>query len=330
MGRTLDPAMPTSSSDDELASRFSGFFSEKIICIRGKIDASVVNQECSVDFPLRFTGSFTFSHFRSVTEADVLRYIKETRKTCCSLDPISVSKLGEVYESAAPAVGAITNSSFDEGHFVATEKRGLIRPYLKKIGLDVNDLSNYRPVTNLTHLSKIIERAMLDQLILFLEEVGVVPRYQSAYRNLHSTETAFCKIHDDLVSNTCHGKAFILVLLDLSAAFDTVDHQLLLSDFSDFGVEGTALSLLESYLENREQYVAIGESRSEPTPLQYGVPQGSVLGPVLFTVYTGTLAFLLEAHGVSYHFFLQMTRSCTSRLKILMKPNIGFHLFCLT
>ena len=121
-------------------------------------------------------------------------------------------------------MGAITNSSFDEGHFMATEKCGLIWPYLEKIGLDINDLSNYHPVTNLTHLSKIIERDMLDQLVPFLEEVGVVPCYQSAYRKLHSTETALCKIHDDLVSNTCHGKASTLVLLDLSAAFDTVDH----------------------------------------------------------------------------------------------------------
>ena len=200
-------------------------------------------------------------------------------------------------------MGAIINSSFDEGHFVASEKRGLVRPYLKKMGLDVNDLSNCCPVTNLTHLSKIIEGAMLEQLVPFLAEVGVVPSYQSAYRKLHSTETALCKIHNDLVSNTCHGKAYILVLLDLSAAFDTVDHQLLLSNFSDCGVEGTTLSLLESYLENRDQCVAIGESRSEPMVLQYGVLQGSVLGPVLFTVYTGTHAFLLEAHGVSYHFF---------------------------
>ena len=151
MGRTLDPAMPTSSSDEELASRFSGFFSE-IIRIRSKIDTSVVNQELSVDFPLSFIKSFTFSHFRSVTEADVLRYIRETRKTC-SQDPINVSKLGEAYESAAPAVSAIINSSFDEGHFVATEKRGLIQLCLMKIGLDVKDLSNYRPVTNLTYLS---------------------------------------------------------------------------------------------------------------------------------------------------------------------------------
>ena len=92
---------------------------------------------------------------------------------------------------------------------------------------------------------------MLDQLVPFLEEVGVGSRYQSVYRKLHSTETALCKIHD-LISNTCHGKASILVLLDLSTAFDTVNHQLLPSDFSDCGVGGTALSLPESYLENRE------------------------------------------------------------------------------
>ena len=170
---------------------------------------------------------------------------------------------------------------------------------------------------------------MLDQLIPFLEEVGVVPRCQSAYRKLLSTETALCKIHDYLVSNTCHGKASLLVLLDLSTAFDTVDHQLLLSDFSDCGVEGTALSLLESYLENRERCVAIGESRFEPTTLQYGVPEGSVLCPVLFTVYTGTLAFFLDLMELAIT-FLQMTLSCTSGLKILMKPNIGFHLSCLT
>ena len=109
------------------------------------------------------------------------------------------------------------------------------------------------------------------------------------------------------MSNTCHGKASISVLLDSFAALDTVNYQLLLSDFSDCVFEGTALSLLESYLENRKQCVAVNESRSEPTTLQYGVPQGSVLVLVLFTVYTGTLAFLLEAHEVSYHFFVDDT-----------------------
>ena len=100
-------------------------------------------------------------------------------------------------------------------------------------------------------------------------------------------------------------------------------HQLLLSDFSDCGVEGTALSLLESYLENREQRVAIGESRSKPTTLQYGVQQGSVLGPVLFSLHY-TLAFFWKLMELAIT-FLQMTISCTSGLKILMEPNIGFH-----
>ena len=99
------------------------FFSEKITRIRSEIDAAVVNRKFSVDFPLRFTRSLTTSHFRLVTEADKhLRYMRETRKICCSLDPINVSKLGEAYESAAPAVGAIINSSFDESHFMASEK----------------------------------------------------------------------------------------------------------------------------------------------------------------------------------------------------------------
>ena len=308
LGRKMNHVLPTSTSYNELSSRFSSFFSDKIIRIRMEIDAVVVAHDFSLDFPLRFTRSSTFSHFTLVTEADVLKYIKETRKTYCCLDPINTSKLGEAYEAATPAVAAIVNSSFVEGHFATSEKRGLIRPYLKKIGLNADDLSNYRPVTNLSHLSKIMERAMLDQLVPYLEEVGVVPHRQSAYRKLHSTETALCKIYDDLVYNTCRGKTSLLVLLDLSAAFDTVDHQLLLSDFSDCGVEGTALSLLESYLENREQCVSIDESQSEPTSLQYGVPQGSVLGPVLFTVYTGTLAFLLNAHGVSYHFYADDTQ----------------------
>ena len=95
-----------------------------------------------------------------MTEADVLRYMRETGKTC-SLDPVNVSKHGEAYEFAAPAVGAIIKLSFDESHFVASEKRGLIGPYLKKIGLDINDLSNYHPLTNLTTCPRSLSRLCL-------------------------------------------------------------------------------------------------------------------------------------------------------------------------
>ena len=236
MGCTLNPMMPTSSSDDELASRFSAFSSEKITCIRSEIDAAVVNREFSVDFPLRFTRSLTFSHFRLVTEADVLRYMRETRKTYCSLDPINVSKLGEAHESAVPAVGPIINSSFDEGHFMASEKHGLIWPYLKKIGLDVNGLSNYRPVTNKTHLSKIIQRAMLDQLVPFLLPICIWKA--SFYR--------------------------------------------------------------DCIMQSRLQRVVVDGHFNDYRDVVSGVPQGSVVDPLLFILYTHDMWFGLENMLVSY------------------------------
>ena len=197
---------------------------------------------------------------------------------------------------------AIINSSFTEGSFSVSEKRGLVRPHLKKVGLDVEDLANYRPVTNLSYLSKMEERAMLEQLVPFLEEAGVIPHCQSAYRRFHSTENALCKIYNDLVHTVCLGRASLLVLLDLSAAFDTVDHQLLLNDFRNSGVRDFALNLLKSYISEREQRVVVGEAQSEPMFLHSGVSQGSVLGPLLFTAYTSSLVNVLVAHRVDYHF----------------------------
>ena len=175
---------------------------------------------------------------------------------------------------------------------------------LKKPGLDVEDMSSFRPVSNLSFLSKIVERAMLDQLLPFLEENRITPKNQSAYRQFHSTETALCKIHNDLVTNACSGKASLLVLLDLSAAFDIVDHDVLLADLFSCGIP----SLLKSYLTNRFQRTSVGASLSEPVHLQFGVPQGSVLGPILFTLYTSSLATLLEAHNVAYHFYADDTQ----------------------
>ena len=186
-------------------------------------------------------------------------------------------------------------------------KQKILKPLIKKDGLDIDNLANYRPVSNLSFLSKIMERAILAQLLPLLEENKVIPTLQSAYRGCHSTETALCKIHNDLVVNTCDGKSSVLVLLDLSAAFDTIDHQMLLDDLWSYGVRDSALSLLKSYLTDRSQTVVVGGSMSAQAALRFGVPQGSVLGPVLFSVYIGGLVALLEAHGVKYHFYADDT-----------------------
>ena len=165
LGKVQCPTMPPSSSEVELAAHFSAFFSGKIDRIRSEIDVSVAGHEFSIDISFDLDIASTFSYFRPFNENDVLRYMRETKKTCCALDPINVSKLGPVYEHAAPAAVAIINSSFTEGSFSVSEKRGLVRPYLKEVGLDVEDLANYLPVTDLSYLSKIEEHTMLEQLV---------------------------------------------------------------------------------------------------------------------------------------------------------------------
>ena len=108
------------------------------------------------------------------------------------------------------------------------EKRSLIYPSIKKLGLDRDNMANYRPVSNLTFLSKVIEWAILDQLCGILQNNNIVPVHQSAYQKLHSTETALCKIYNDLVIKTCMGQTYLLTVLDLYAAFDTVDHEIMM------------------------------------------------------------------------------------------------------
>ena len=331
VGQQVVSKLPKVISEAKLANDFMDFFTSKIVRIRGEIEDTPVVADFSVQFSSTLPAVSVFSQFQPVQESDVLRYIRESNKTYCPLDPINVSKLGSSYEKATPFVTVIINTFFREGHFVTSESKGLIRPYLKKPGLDTEDLKNYRPVSNLSYLSKIVERAMLDQLLPFLEQSEIISRYQSAYRKFHSTETALCKIHDDLVINVCSGKTSLLVLLDMSAAFDTIDHQLLLSDLASHGVQDTAFRLLESYTTHRTQRVIVGESESGSTPLLFGVPQGSVLGPILFVVYTSTLVLLLEAHGVGYHFYADDTQlyihiddiqDCKEKL-VLLLDDIG-------
>jgi hypothetical protein len=234
--------------------------------------------------------------------------IKKFNKTNCTLDIIDVTKAFTLFEKCIPLFTRIINKSIAEGVFPLSLKEAMVRPLLKKDNLDRELMKNYHPVSNLSFLSKILESIILSQLWLHLDTCNAISKFQSAYQKHHSTETALCRIYSDLVQNVCDGYSSVIVMLDLSAAFDTIDHEFLLDDLRKTGVSETAISLLRSYLNERSQSVIIGESQSEPFTLLYGVPQGSVLGPILFIVYTASLSKVIEAHNIGYHMYSDDTQ----------------------
>ena len=218
------------------------------------------------------------------------------------LNPIPTSLTKECLSDMLPLITRIVNSSLCSGVVPPQFKQAVVTPMLKKPGLDPNDLKNFRPVSNLPFISKILEKVVLTQLQKHLSENDLLEIRQSAHRKNHSTETALLRNADDrLVS--------VLALLDLSAAFDTLDHPILLQRLeTKSGISGTVLHWIASYLEGREQSVKVDNILSSPSPLQFGVPQGSVLGPILFTLYSQPLSDLICRHECDYHKYTDDTQ----------------------
>ena len=155
-------------------------------------------------------------------------------------------------------------------------------PLLKKTGLDPEKMTNYRPISNLSIVSKLLEKHVATQVRQHLEENGLFDVFQSAYRPAHSCETALVRIQDDILQSLDNRKSTILVLLDLRAAFDTVDHQILLDRLHTCGIRVNAHKWMQSYLSQRSQVVNIRDIWFTLCPTNMRVPQGSVLGPLLF------------------------------------------------
>ena len=161
----------------------------------------------------------------------------------CALDLLPASVLTKCLQRLPPVITDIVNRSLDEALMPNSLKTALIIPLLKKTNLDTEDFKNFRPVTNLPFVSKLIEKSVAVQLVQYIDDNNFDEKLQSAYKKLYSTETALLRIHDDILRTVDRGYTVISLLLDLSAAFDTVDHGLLLHRLNTrFGIKGKGLT----------------------------------------------------------------------------------------
>ena len=243
----------------------------------------------------------TLDSFEYCSEETVREAIVNSPTKSCSLDPIPTFFLKEMLDVLLPFLTVLCNKSLLEG-IPVSQRRALVTPLLKQSAQNTEELKSYRPVSNLTFMSKVIERLVSRQIQEYITANALMPSKQSAYRKGHSTETALMSLTSDILTAMDQGKVTLLCLLDLSAAFDTVDHDLLFNRLQEtFGIRGVPLQWIKKFLTNRTQQVVCNNKRSITFELRCGVPQGSVLGPLLFSLYTAELVDVAARHGMEIH-----------------------------
>ena len=290
---------PPDIPQESLATAFSNFFTNKVADIRKDLGSNSIELETDISN----RSSIPLSEFAAVNSDEIKKIILNSKSTTCELDPIPTTFLKSCIETLLPVITRIVNMSMQTGCVPSSLKKAVVHPLLKKIILELI-LSNYRPVSNLPFLSKVIERCVAKQVNSHQAHNSFADCFQSAYKQSHSTETALVRVHNDLLSSIDNKNVVLLLLLDMSAAFDTVDHRILLSRLEkEFCVTDTALEWFRSYLTDRTQYVVAAKSRSDESALLCGVPQGSVLGPLLFSMYIAPLGEIARKHSIQYHLY---------------------------
>lgn len=318
MGKNQDAVLPVSECDTALSNKFSDFFLEKIQSIRENLqnaNNSASNPEHSLSADIKFTGQ-PLTEFSTASNEEIRKLLMTSPSKSCELDPMPTYILKLCLNEVLPVITEIVNKSISESVVPTDFKQAIVRPLLKKPGLDKDNFKNYRPVSNLPYVSKIIEKVVASRIENHLNNNKLYDDRQSAYRSNHSTETALLRVHHDIATALDSNSCAILVMLDLSAAFDIIDHDILFKRLEHtFGITGSALGWIQSYLTNRTQRVAIGSVLSDSRSLNIGVPQGSVLGPRLYCIFSKPIGDICISHDMNYHCYADDTQ-----LYIVVEP----------
>ena len=307
-GRT-EKLYPPCSSVEELANRFADYFEQKISTIKAELDCKRMEQQNPFPDTCLRQSAVLLRQFTPVTVVQLAKLIGKSVRKSCDLDPIPATVLKECLTDLLPVISKMVNVSVTDAVVPSSLKNASLHPLLKKQTLPYEEFSSFRPVSNLAFISKCVEKVVAAQTGQHVEDNNLNELYQSAYKQCHSTETAMIKVQDDILRAIDNNCCVILLLLDLSAAFDTVDHRILLDRLSQrFGIVDNALEWFRSYLYDRHQIVKVNGSQSSRRELRCGVPQGSVLGPILFLLYTSPLGDIMRYHQVKFHLYADDTQ----------------------
>ena len=223
MHKSKSSTLPSNLPEDTIPDSFCKFFQDKI----DKIQHTFTSTE---DLPIRPSRQLEamLHDFAPATPEEIHKLILSSPTKSCSLDPIPTFLLKDCLKELVPAITNIINISLQTATVPYSYKTAVVTPLLKKPNLDSDELGNYRPVSNLSFTYKLLEKVVSKRLIKHKDTHDLNEPFQSAYRSGHSTETAVTRVQNDILREIDSGKCVFLVLLDLSAAFDTVSHDILL------------------------------------------------------------------------------------------------------
>ena len=245
------------------------------------------NITCSKD-PLTYVNGIVNSIVvHNVTSMDIRTVISSLKNSSPGFDGIPSFVANQCIDYFIEPLTYIINMSFMEGVFPSELKLAKVIPIFKSG--DSTKMINYRPISILSFFSKIFEKLMYNIVNNFLYKNEVIYKYQFGFRKIHSTQHAIITLVDRITSSLDSGDLVIGVFLDLKKAFDTVDHHILIKKLFSYGIRGNTLKWFQSYLTDRSQFVTYDGIESKVLPIKYGVPQGSILGPLLFIIYMNDL-----------------------------------------
>ena len=231
---------------------------------------------------------FQFKKINADSVAKVIHSLKS--KSTSGPDRLSNILLKEIAEDIIEPLTVIINQCFQTGIFPEKLKVARVTPIYKKG--DAHLFDNYRPISVLPSVSKVIERVMHNQLHEYFTRLKLYYSSQYGFRSMHSTELAALELIDRITTKLDNNEIPINIYLDLSKAFDTLDHDILLYKLSYYGIKGVSLKLIKNYMSNRYQYIELNDTKSQNLPIKTGVPQGSILGPLLFLIYINDIALV--------------------------------------